>query len=204
MLGQTSRSESTGKELNWKNWTMMKHLLPFILLMVLITVLPGCSSVKLANRYGKDIELTSANFNQLTGKYSNTSLDTIHFNRTLIGNFQFDTLFKQKESSFVIIEPLDEKTLILKLIKSDINICALTVKGKFRKGYFKVKREWKASFIAGPLLWILGENLNYLGLTSENNLVLVNSGGSGFLLLIAFPIFAAGAGQTEIEYERQK
>lgn len=182
----------------------MKHFLPFILLMVLATVLPGCSSLKLANRCGKDIQLTSANFNQLKGVYSNTSLDTIHFNRTLIGNFQFDTLFKQEKSSLVTIEPLDDKTININYFNADSNICALTVKGKFRKGYFKVKREWKVSFIAGPLLWILGENLNYVGLTSENNLVVVNSGGSGFLLLIAFPIFAAGAGQTEIEYERKK
>jgi hypothetical protein len=173
-------------------------------LIISTVVFSACSSVKLTSRYGKDIELTPTNFNQLEGKYSNISLDSVHYFRTLIGNFQFDTLFKQKESSFVIIEPLDNKTLNLKLFKADSNICELTVKGKFKNGYFKVKRQWTTSFIAGPLLWILGDNLKYLGLTNENNLVIVNSGGGGAMLLIAIPIFAAGGGQYENEYAKAK
>ncbi|WKZ76300.1 MAG: hypothetical protein QY303_05245 [Vicingaceae bacterium] len=83
-------------------------------------------------------------------------------------------------------------------------IDSLTIKGKYRKGYFKVRTEVKANFIAGPLLWVLAENTKYIGITNDNNLVILNSGGSGFLLLIAFPIFAASGGQTTIEYERQK
>lgn len=176
----------------------------FTLLLTVTILSTACTSVKLTSRYGKDIELTPINLNQLKGKYSNISLDTVHFNRTLIGNFQFDTLFKQKESSFVTIEPLDAKTLNLNLFKADSNICTMTVKGKFRKGYFKVKRQWNSSFIAGPLLWILGDNLKYLGLTNENNLVIINSGDGGVMLLIAFPIFAAGSRQFINEYQRKK
>lgn len=173
-------------------------------LIISTVVFSACSSVKLTGRNEKDSVLNSNNYNQLKGRYSNISLDTIQYNHTLIGNFQFDTLFKQKEISFVTIEPIDDRTLNLKLFKSDSNICALTITGKYQNGYFKVKRQWNTSFIAGPLLWVLGENLKYIGLTKENNLVVANSGGSGVLLLTALPLFVAGGGHYENEYQRIK
>jgi hypothetical protein len=88
------------------------------------------------------------------------------------------------------------------VLDNEFTIDSLTIKGKYRRGYFKVKRQWDASFIAGPLLWVLGDNFKYVGLTEENKLVIINSGSGGVMLLVAFPIFGAGSGQFENEYER--
>lgn len=81
-----------------------------------------------------------------------------------------------------------------------IIIDSLTLKGKYKKGYIKLKRKWNTHFIAGPLLWILNDNLCYLGLTNENKLLVIKSSG-GVMLLIAFPVFSMNGVQSEIEYE---
>jgi hypothetical protein len=44
--------------------------------------------------------------------------------------------------------------------------------------------------------------LKYIGLTKENNLVILNSGNSGVMFALFFPVFAAGSGQFVNEYNR--
>ncbi len=80
----------------------------------------------------------------------------------------------------------------------------MTIKGKYRRGYFKMKRQYSTNFIAGPLLWILGDNFKYLGLTKDNKLIIIDSGNGGVMLFVIFPIFGSGSGQFENEYERIK
>ncbi len=104
----------------------------------------------------------------------------------------------------VNITPIGKNKIILKVVDNQSVIDSLTIKGKYRRGYFKMRRQWNTSFIAGPLLWILGDNLKYLGLTKENKLVIIDSGSGGVMLLVAFPIFGEGSGQFENEYERTK
>lgn len=163
----------------------------------------SCSTVRLTNRNGKDKQLDVTSFDKLNGNYSNFTLDTNHINRTLFNNFKYDSVYKQK-NLIVALTTIDKKTISLKLLDNGKFVDSVTIKGNYRNGYFKIRRQWNTSFIAGPLLWILGDNLKYLGLTNENNLVIVNSGGGGVMLLIAIPVFAAGSGQFENEYVRAK
>lgn len=163
----------------------------------------SCSTVRLKSRIDKDQYLDVNSFDKLSGDFKNSKDDTIYHYSTLYNNFNYDTLYRQKDL-IVNFKPIDKNIIKLKVFDNETAIDSLTIKGKYRKGYFKVRRQVKASFIAGPLLWVLAENTKYIGLTKDNNLVVMNSGGSGFLLLIAFPIFAAGGGQTNIEYERQR
>ncbi len=180
----------------------MKDAASIFLLLFAITFF-SCSTIRLTNRNEKDIHLHAGNFENLKGNYSNLTTDTIHLSRTLFNNFQFDTLYRQKHYSVDIV-PIDHKKLSFKLYNKDSLIQSLNVKGKFKRGYFKVKRGYKTKFIAGPLLWVFGENLKYIGLTKNNNLVVINLGSSGFLMLIVIPIFAAGGGQFVNEYTRMK
>ncbi len=163
----------------------------------------SCSTVRLKSRIDKDQYLDVNSFDKLSGDFKNSKDDTIYHYSTLYNNFNYDTLYRQKDL-IVNFKPIDKNIIKLKVFDNETAIDSLTIKGKYRKGYFKVRRQVKANFIAGPLLWVLAENTKYIGLTKDNNLVVMNSGGSGFLLLIAFPIFAAGGGQTNIEYERQR
>jgi hypothetical protein len=172
----------------------------------------SCSTVNLTTRKGKDIQLSSNDYLKLKGTFSNQSLDTNRFNfkRTLYENFTFDTLGRRQTGFYADILPLDEKTLTVnlyrhdKLYTQDELIKSVTLKGKFKSGYFKVKRQYPKKFIAGPLLWVFGEHLSYIGLTKDNNLVVLDSGGAGVLLVVVIPIFVVGGDRHEYEYERTK
>jgi len=166
----------------------------------------------LTPRKGKDILLNSNNYLKLKGTYSNQSLDTNRFNfkRGLFENFTLDTLGRRQAGFYSDIIPIDESTLTVnlyrhdKLYTQDELIKSVTLKGKFKSGYFKVKRKYPTKFIAGPLLWVLGEHESYIGLTKENNLVILDSGGAGILLLVVVPFFVAGGDRHEYEYSRTK
>ena len=172
-----------------------------LLIFSLALLICSCSTIKLKSRKGKDIHLDKSSFDTLSGSFKNTKNDTVHFQRTLFSNFDYDTVYNQK-NLIVNFTPVDKHQIKLKVLDNEFTIDSLTIKGKYRRGYFKVRRQWDASFIAGPLLWVLGDNFKYVGLTKENKLVIINSGSGGVMLLVAFPIFGAGSGQFENEYER--
>ena len=163
----------------------------------------SCSTIRLKSRKGLDIHLDANSFDKLSGNFKNSKNDTIKYHRTLYSNFVYDSLFRKKDL-IVNINPIGKNKILLKVVDNQSVIDSLTIKGKYRRGYFKMRRQWSTSFIAGPLLWILGDNLKYLGLTKENKLVIIDSGSGGVMLLVAFPIFGAGSGQFENEYERTK
>jgi len=180
---------------------------------ILLTLLASsCSTVNLTARKGKDFSLTSNEYLKLKGVYLNQSSDTssTNFKRTLFENFTLDTLGRKQTGFYSDIIPIDDKTLTVNLYRhdklyiQDKLIKSLTLKGKFKDGYFKVKRKYPTKFIAGPLLWVLGEHLSYIGLTKENNLVILDSGGAGILLLVVVPIFVAGGDRHDYEYTRTK
>jgi hypothetical protein len=175
-----------------------------ILIILSLTLLfCSCSTIRLKSRKGKDFHLDVSSSNKLSGDFKNSKNDTINSKKTLYNNFNYDTVYRQKDL-IVNITPIDKHIIKLKLLDNETIIDSLTIKGKYRRGYFKVRRQWSTSFIAGPLLWILGDNLKYIGLTKENKLVIIDSGSGGVMLLVAFPIFAASSGQFENEYERTK
>ena len=174
-----------------------------IILLSLTLFICSCSTIRLKSRKGLDIHLDANSFNKLSGNFKNSNNDTIKFHRTLYSNSDYDSLYRKKDL-IVNITPIDKNKILLKVIDNQYIIDSLTIKGRYRSGYFRMKRQWSTSFIAGPLLWILGDNLKYLGLTKENKLVIIDSGSGGVMLLVAFPIFGAGSGQFENEYERTK
>lgn len=157
--------------------------------------------MRLKDRKGQDIYLDELSSDRLKGMYENTHSDTIYDHQTLYNNFNYDTLYQEK-GLLVEITPIDKNTLDVALRTKTSTVDAITLKGRYRKGYFKVRTKVEANFIAGPLLWVLAENKTYIGLSQSENLVVMNSGGSGLLLLVVMPIFAAGGGQTEYVYEK--
>lgn len=175
----------------------------FLLILSLNLMLCSCSTIRIKSRRGKDIDLDANSYNKLLGEFKNSKNDTIYLGRTLYDNFNYNTLLIQKDL-IINITPIDKHELKLKVFDNEFTADSITIKGKYRRGYFKVRRQWSASFIVGPLVWILGDSFKYIGLTNENNLVILNSGSGGVMLLVAFPIFGAGSGQFENEYERIK
>jgi len=167
--------------------------------LTLVICLSSCSTIKLKNRIGKDVHLDYNSSEKLSGNYKNYNDDAIALHSYLSNNFKNNSINKQKELS-VNVTPINKNKLGVTFSEDKIIIDSLTLKGKYKKGYFKVKRKWDTHFIAGPLLWILNDNLCYLGLTNENKLVVIKSSG-GVMLLVAFPIFSMNGVQSEIEFE---
>jgi len=168
----------------------------------------SCKTVNLATRNGKDLQLSSTDFTKFNGIYSNLPTDTNHLNRTLYCNFtkgnkSKDTICKQIHYNVKVLST-DPKTLTLELNDNGITIQNVTLKGKYKNGYFKVKRQFNFSGIVGPLVWVFGEHINYIGLSKDNNLVVFDSGGSGALFIIVLPIFVAGGDERNNEYLRTK
>ncbi len=171
----------------------MKNTIYFIFLISF----SSCASVNFKERDGFDIKLNSSNYQQIKGNYSGIAADKI-----LPYNFQKDKPPHENKNYKVAINPVDQKHLSLTLFDNEIMMKNVIVKGRYQNGYFKLKRKWNASFVIGPLIWVLGSAVKHIGLTNENNLVVINSGGGGVMLLILFPIFGANGAQYEIEYKR--
>jgi hypothetical protein len=163
----------------------------------------SCSTINLKSRKGIDEFLNASTFNKLSGDFVNSKHDSIKNQRTLYYNFNYDTIYKKKDL-VINIKPIDKRNIEIKVIDKEIIIDSLTLKGKFKNGYFKTKRKWNSDFFFGPILWLLGDNYKYLGLTKDNNLVIIDSGNGGMILLVFFPLIGGGSGQSENEYQRKK
>lgn len=174
------------------------RILLFLSLYVLVL---SCSTIRLQGRKGLDRPMDGNNFLYLSGDFKNMNTDTIRACKTLFGNFSNGNNCYENQRR-VNITVIDKNNLELKKIDHNIVVGSVIIKGKFRHGYFKMKRQWVANFHVGPLLWVLGDNIKYIGITKENNLVILDSGSGGILFLVVLPIFAADNGPFIYEYER--
>jgi hypothetical protein len=178
---------------------MTKISNPLVVILLSIAA-SSCSSVDLSVRAGKDKALTKKDFTMLAGKYANLGNDSILF-KSLFDHF--DHLdHTQRKGISVELASVEERKITINLYDGEQIEKGKTVSGKFKKGYFKVKRQYTTKFIAGPLLWGFGSHRIYIGLSKTDDLVVFNSGGGGVLLLVIFPIFGAEGTKGDYEYSR--
>jgi hypothetical protein len=174
------------------------YSVPFLFLLIVLTC--SCSSVRLKGREEKPLD--AEKLHELKGSYLNGRSDSLDFyNRQLFRQLGKDTTTRN-DGCRVEILPQDANTLEVLLFDGDQLVADATVKGRFKRGYFRVRREWQVKGVAGPILWMMSENVKYIGLTNDNDLVVLHSGGSGMLFFLALPLFAAGGGQFENTYQR--
>ncbi len=150
-----------------------------------------------------DIELTATDYEKLKGSYANSPIDTSKYYHTLYRNFRNDTIGTKQKQYTVEISPISANRIALKLNHNDVLVKTLNLKGKFKNGYFRVKRKLNAEMIFGPI-WTFTEHLNYIGLSKDYNLVIFNSGGMGISMITIIPVFVAGGDRYNHEYLRIK
>ncbi len=109
-----------------------------------------------------------------------------------------------EEELIVELTPINNYSIELSYYHSDTLINSKIVRGKYQKGYFMEKLDVNTSFPIGPLLWVLAYNRRCIGLSNQDNLVLINSGWSAMGIMVLFPVFADGADQYQNEYLRIK
>ena len=100
-----------------------------LLIFSLTLLICSCSTVKLKSRKGKDIHLVKSSFDALSGSFKNTKNDTVHFQRTLFSNFDYDTAYNQK-NLIINFTPVDKHYIKLKVLDNEFTIDSLTIKGK--------------------------------------------------------------------------
>lgn len=157
----------------------------------------SCSTIQLKYRKGMDRPVSASDFSALEGSFSNAAPDTTRsfYVRELIHHFITDSI----ACTHVSIRP-ETKRLHLDLYKGDSLLTTKTLKGRYRKGYFRTRRNVRAKFAVGPVLWVLSEEFKYVGVTNNRNLVVLNSGGGGVLLFFVIPLGGAGGGDFWGEY----
>ena len=65
------------------------------------------------------------------------------------------------------------------------------------KGYFKLKKTFSAEFVLGPILWGIGDDIKYIGLTKSKDIVLLNAYG-GVMFLVIMPLRGAESSSFNI------
>lgn len=171
-----------------------------ITVFIVITFLYSCSPLGyFKDRREKDQLIANNNYKKLEGEYSNYSIES----NEQIG-YHLSKVYRENDSifRFVQLHTLDNKTIQLDFFHTDTAISSLVLKGKYKNGYFIVKPKFPVHFIAGPLLWVGGSSINYIGLTKSDNLVLLNSSvGDIFITIIPMPFIADGQSASEFKRE---
>ncbi len=153
---------------------------------LLTLTLFSCSSIGLKGRRDKDVSITSENSGLLLGSY-----------------FMVDTFHNANDTISIIIDSINRNSIFYSFSDSSKQIKKGTFKGHFKKGYFRVKKEYNFTFLFGPLLYLIQDDYRYIGLSKNGELVQVKTYPGGVLLLIAIPVGAAGGGQYEEIFKRR-
>ena len=157
-----------------------------IFLAFMCLMLFSCSYIRLNGRKDKDIYITDHNSSLLLGSYYIT-----------------DTLRSANDTMLIVIDSVGRKAIFYQYSDSSKQMRHGVYKGHFKKGYFKVKKEYTFTFIFGPLLYMVQDDYLCIGLSRNNELVLVKTYPGSVLLLVAFPVGAAGGGQYEEIYKQR-
>ena len=167
----------------------MRHISIVGLLIFLAT---SCSTIKVFNRREKDISLNSINSQKLNGKYSNRSLD-----KSLWQAFDDKmTSNKDLENATIQIQAVNKTQLSISLLLNDRLINQIKLKGAYKNGYFSIEGHLYASFKYGPI-WTLDMTKMYIGLSNENDLVLLTQYSTNAFVVL-MPV--GGAEDHDVTY----
>ncbi|UTW64969.1 hypothetical protein KFE94_09775 [bacterium SCSIO 12643] len=148
--------------------------------------------MKTAQRKGLDQKLTSKNYTFLSGAF-----DCSHKNLPLISTREEHT---KSPYDSVHLQAISRKLILIEKYAHGVCIDTIQIKGKFKNGYFKTKRNWETHYTAGPLLWTLQDHFNYIGLTKDHNLILLHMDGGTVGFFLFFPFMAGNNHQYASEY----
>jgi hypothetical protein len=177
-------------------------------LLLLLTVLAQLSAMSctLLDKVPRDRVSTidrAEHLANLNGDYRIFSTDTSHvtLNWAMLRNSRFDFYNRPDSNDWVRLTFIDPRRLEIrffvdgKLAKRDIQ------KGKFVDRHFELKPIVKVP-VCLIVFNILGIQKTRIGLSQDNNLIVDTSGG-GFLLLGLFPLLSGGDANYGLAYARK-
>ena len=173
-------------------------------LLCLIVYGTSCSAIRLKELSDNNNreEITSNNVSELNGTFENkciTNPETEGF--SLWENLFVNTKHIDNwQDCKVILKISNNNHVTATLLLQDKIVESKTIYFKVKKGFINLRRQIVKAFIAGPLLWAIGDSKIVLSLTSTNNLFLARSSNGSTMILIA-PAFASG-GQMDCAFKR--
>ena len=178
-----------------------------ISILILVLFFSSCSTVvSLKTRNEKqDVALNTKNYKQLNGTFLNNPVKTRGASQTVLSGIGKDKLWEQK-GDFVTFSSINKRKIKYSLYAADsILINNGTLKGKYKDGYFKIRPQWKKELDLGIFIWTIEDHTTYIGLTKENNLIIVRAEPVWYVFAMVIPVWAGGQnGQNDGEYQRTK
>jgi hypothetical protein len=178
----------------------LKRYVKIVVLSCLVASKFSCSTIQKINRNEKDVIVDDSNYEILRGSFQNKGIES----SGTVYNMLYDRkLFKEKlrsDSIIVQVNPIDKESLELSFLLKDNILKTTKLKGKYHNGYFKVRTGFGLFSPLFPLLWGPGLYYMNLGITKEQNLMIMES-HSGVAILVVLPFFGSG-GESAFEFKR--
>lgn len=166
--------------------------------------LSSCSTISKIDRTGLDIYIEDTNYYKINGKFSN------------IGNFRSGpvsgsvynifyaakTFHKRIDNNItsVTIKAINEKKIELSFLQGDSILKKKILRGKFENGYFSVNTGYSILNPLFPVLWGPTNYKRILGITKNNDLVILDT-RNAIVVLLVIPFWGAG-GDSYNEFMR--
>lgn len=174
----------------------MKVFTPIISLLFLIT---SCATVSTSSREKlNDKHLTADNIQLINGTFVNNPNDSLPAERRALWKKLFLKTARHTENwehATVNLQVTSSDKLTATLMINNDTAETRIIRFKMTKGYLNLKRQVRAQFPVGPILWVIGNTKVYAGITEENKLVLINS-ATGFSAFLCLPLIVAGEQET--------
>ena len=184
----------------------MKKLSGICILLLAICFASCKSVVSLKTRSEKkDALLNTKNYNQLNGTFLNNPFVAKGSSQTILAGIGKDKLWEQK-GEFVSFTTINKRKIKYNLFANDSTLAnSGVIRGKYINGYFKVKPRWKKELELGIFIWTIEDHTTYIGLTSENNLIIARAEPVWYVFALLIPVWSGGqVGQNDGEYQRIK
>lgn len=182
---------------------MSTFLLIFITLSIYL-YLSSCSTISKIDRTGMDIYIDDTSYSKINGKYSNISINQ----SGQVSNSVYDIIFNYKTfkkridniTATVTIKAINKKKIELCFLQEDSILKRLLLRGKFENGYFSANTRYGLLNPLFPLLWGPANYKKVIGITKNNDLVILHI-SNAIILFLVIPITGSGGDRCN-EYIR--
>jgi len=170
-------------------------------ILLFTSFLTSCSSVKKAVASEATIALQNNNLLEIQGIYANkpgngdaeifSLWSTLNFNAEKYENWA-DLEVRLKINS--------ENIVVAELIDRNVILDTKTLKGKIKKGFYNLKKQFKFDFTY-VVFWALGDSSVKMGITEHKELIVFRE-SAGVAFLVIAPVFGADSKIIETKYKR--
>ena len=168
--------------------------------LIMIILLGSCSTISKIDRDEKDLSLCDSNIKTINGTFLNKDLRSKRDIYNLINSSKRHYKSFNTDSVSVKLTLITEKEIELSFIICDSFLTTIRLKGKLKNGYFCAKTKINLISPFFPILWGPGIYYIDIGLTKENDLVILDSESSAAFFIV-FPFFAVG-NENASEFKR--